>query len=342
LRVATVLAATTQQRLGIALVVILVLAWLAYIVSQLRRTPAPVGAEIELAPNRKAYFDDDALEGPRLSRYLLWALVLLAVSAVGLPLYWLREPGRQRGADVGFDNRAVNRGHSLFLPTDSPEHGAHFGCQTCHGIEGVGGSAPYTLTLPDGSFREVIWQAPSLNDVRSRYPRPEGPTGHDELRNIIVYGRPNTPMPPWGVEGGGPMNAQQVDDLVAYIESIQLPPDELKKKAAEFGNDGAALFDAFCARCHTNGWSIGEPEVQGGGALGPNLTGGVTLRQFPDIQTMIDFIAEGSEFQQAYGVRGIGTGRMPGFGDRGEGETRVHGLLTEAQIRAIVEYERSL
>jgi hypothetical protein len=33
---------------------------------------------------------------------------------------------------------------------------------------------------------------------------------------------------------------------------------------------------------------------------------------------------------------------MPGFGDRGEGVAKINGMLTEAQIRAIVEYERSL
>ena len=336
------LAATTQQRLGVALVVIFLLGWIGYVVVQLRRSPAPPGAEIELAPNRKPYFDDDALEGPRLSRYLGWALVLLVISAVGLPLYWLREPGRQAGAELGFDNRAVNRGHSLFLPTNSPEHGAHFGCETCHGVDGVGGATSYTLTDYLGRTRQVTWQAPALNSVRSRYPRPASPTGHDELRSVIVYGRPNTPMPAWGIEGGGPLNDQQVDDLVAYIESIQLSPEELEEQSARFATDGAALFDAFCARCHTKGWSYGEPEVQGGGALGPSLLGGAAVRQFPDIQAMIDFITSGSEYQRPYGVRGIGTGRMPGFGDRGEGDAAVHGQLTLAQIRAIVEYERRL
>ena len=336
------LAATTQQRLGLAVVVILFLAWLGYIVTQLGRSPAPVGTEIELAPNRKAYFDDDALEGPRLTKYLWIGLVLLAITAIGLPLYWVKEPGRQVGAEEGFDGRAVKRGRTLFLPTSSPEHGLHFGCADCHGLDGSGGVARYTITDYLGRQREVAWKAPSLNDIRSRYPRPESSTGHDEVRKTIVYGRPNTPMPAWGVEGGGPMNDQQVDDLVAYIESLQLKPSELKKGAEQYGTDGAALFDAFCARCHTKGWSYDEPEVRGGGAYGPNLTNGDTVRQFPDVADMIDFIAAGSQYEKPYGVRGVGTGRMPGFGDRGEGATKVNGLLTEAQIQAIVEYERSL
>ena len=339
----TVFAATTQQRLGLAVVVILVLAWIAYIVTQLGRSPAPPGTEMELAPNRKAYFDDEVLEGPRLTKYLFWALGLMALTALGLPLYWVKEPGRQVGAEDGFQNRAVERGRLLFLPANSPEHGLHFGCADCHGPDGGGGVAPYTLTDYLGRQRQVQWKAPALNTVRSRYPAPENAdSGHDELRNTIIYGRPNTPMPAWGIEGGGPMNAQQVTDLVAYIESIQVKPADLKKPAAELGNDGAALFDAFCARCHTKGWSYDEPEVSGGGAYGPNLTNGDTIRQFPDIASMVDFIAAGSQYQKPYGIRGVGTGRMPGFGDRGEGATKINGTLTEAQIRAIVEYERSL
>jgi mono/diheme cytochrome c family protein len=339
----TVFAATTQQRLGIAVVVVLVLAWLAYVITQLRRSPEPPGTEMELAPNRKPYYDDDALEGPRLTKYLFIALGLMAIAALGLPLYWVKEPGRQVGAEEGFQNRAVERGRILFLPTDSPEHGLHFGCGGCHGPDGGGGVAAYTITDFLGRQRSVQWKAPALNSVRSRYPRPENAeTGHDELRTTIIYGRPNTPMPAWGVEGGGPMNAQQVTDLVAYIESIQVSPKDLKKPAAEIGTDGAALFDAFCARCHTKGWSFGEAEVQGGGAFGPNLTNGDTVRQFPDITSMIDFVSAGSQYEKPYGVRGVGTGRMPGFGDRGEGEAKINGMLTEAQIRAIVEYERSL
>ena len=40
----------------------------------------------------------------------------------------------------------------------------------------------------------------------------------------------------------------------------------------------------------------------------------------------------GSDFEVQYGVRGIGSGRMPGFGQ----------MLTDEMIEAIVDYERSL
>jgi len=69
----------------------------------------------------------------------------------------------------------------------------------------------------------VSWAAPSLNDILYRYDR-------DETRFWIVYGRAGSPMPAWGLEGGGAFNDQEVDDLVNYIESIQLPQNEVLAK----------------------------------------------------------------------------------------------------------------
>ena len=40
---------------------------------------------------------------------------------------------------------------------------------------------------------------------------------------ILTYGRPFSPMAAWGVAGGGPMNDQQISDLIAYLKSIQVP-----------------------------------------------------------------------------------------------------------------------
>ena len=296
--------------------------------------------EAELAPNRKAYLDDEAMEGPRLERALGWALVLLVIAAIGPLVYWLNEPSRQAGAIDEFDRKAVERGRQLFLPTDSPEHGAHFGCATCHGAQGQGGVTNYTITDYLGATRTVQWEAPPVDTALLKF----SPT---EVQTILTYGRANTPMPAWGVEGGGPMNAQQITDLVAYLDSIKITPDEARKRNLEVaerqaesdgksGVDGETLFKTNCARCHTFGWSYGEPGPMGaGGAFGPNLTGGETLRQFPDVETMVEFITQGSEYAKPYGVRGVGGdegGGMPGFGNE----------LTKEQIQAIIDYERGL
>ena len=93
------LAVTTQQKIGLAIAIVAIVAWLIYIFTTTHRTAEP-GAEVEQAPNRRPYMNDDEMEGPRLDRGLMWALVFLGVLAVGLPLYWLREPSRQAGATV--------------------------------------------------------------------------------------------------------------------------------------------------------------------------------------------------------------------------------------------------
>jgi len=333
------LAASTAQRLGTATVVLLVLGVVVYGLFHIFRSEAVApGTEVELAPNRKPYLDDESLEGPKLNRAQLGAFMILVVIAVGLPGYWLREPGRQEGAHRGFDKRAAHRGFILFQPNDSPVHAGNvgkFGCGGCHGAVGQGGQTNYSLPDPidpSKTPRQVKWKAPALDTVLLRY-------SPQEVTSVITYGRVKTPMPPWGVKGGGPMNDQQISDLVAYLKSIQRDPKDVQKENLEkYGTDGTKLFDQFCSRCHTQGWSYGETGTVGGGAFGPSLVDGATVRQFPLVEgqdSHAEFITKGAEYAKAYGLRGVGgdeAGGMPGFGQ----------MLTPEQIKAVVEYERSL
>lgn len=327
--------AAIQQQIGLAVVALSVVSLVIYVALQIRGSGEAPGSEIELAPNRRPYYEDEDMEGVRLDRALSAALLLLVVIGVGLPLYWLNEPSRQSGAVVAFDEEAAGRGFHLWStgPTEGGHNIGNYGCDSCHGPQGQGGAAKYVILPgedePDAFPREVVWQAPALDTVTRRY-------SDEEIIEIITYGRKNTPMPAWGVEGGGPLNEQQVTDLLAYIKTLQLDDEGLAQRQKDlikqYGSTGEGLFQAQCARCHTKGFSYGEPEEQGGGAFGPSLLAGATLRQFPDRAEHIDFITEGSDFQVAYGARGVGTGRMPGFGN----------TLTKAQIEAIVDYERSL
>ncbi|HEX4867213.1 MAG TPA: c-type cytochrome [Acidimicrobiales bacterium] len=373
--ISTVLAASTVKSIGAVICALTVIGFLWYVAVNIRAGRAEVGSEIELAPNRKPYYDDEGLEGPRLTRVLSTGLMLLALVAVGLPLYWLNEPGRQDGAVKMFDQTFVNRGAALFAPT--AEGG--YNCAGCHGAEGVGGNAAYTLSDGDNKFvASVSWQAPALNTVLLRY-------SEEEVRQILIYGRPGTPMPAWGAEGGGPLTTQQIDELIAYLSSIQLSSDEAKTQAEEalrkdLGlEDGApidytdpatgeAIFNlglsnataggAFsCARCHTKGASIIEGSQQpadadlsdykgfaaGSGAFGFNLTDGVVPRQFLTIDALIEFLHKGSEFGMLYGQRGQGSGRMPGFGDNPNTEDdETDGMFTDGMLRAVALYEASL
>jgi mono/diheme cytochrome c family protein len=375
-----VVAATTVKAIGVVIAVVTGIAVVAYILINLRQGRAEIGAEIELAPNRKPYYDDEQLEGPRLNRALASGLVLVAITAVGLPLYWLNEPGRQDGAVATFDQTFINRGSRLFAPTEE----GGYNCAGCHGSEGVGGQAPFTLTNADGEFvATVTWRAPALNTVLLRFDM-------DEVRDILVYGRPGTPMPAWGAEGGGPLTEQQIDELVAYLESIQLTSDEAKAEVeealrAELGlaegaavdyTDpvvGEALFNLgletgtaggaySCARCHTKGASIvaGSQEPadadlsdftgfpDGSGAYGPSLRYPVVPRQFLTLDELIEFLHDGTEFGMLFGQRGQGSGRMPSFGDNPDDDDDPNddgegdGMFNDGMLRAIACYEASL
>jgi mono/diheme cytochrome c family protein len=192
--------------LGIA--VLAVIGWATYLVLQARvrrrREPAPQN----LAP----YMTDDELESRRLNKVLVAALVTTGLMAVVMPIYFLDETSRQAAATERFADIAVERGHEWYA---DPDHG--FGCYECHGIDGGGGAASF---IEPRSGVETTWSAPSLNDVFYRY-------SSDEVRYWLVYGRPGTPMPAWGAEGGGPLNSQQIDELLAYLRSIQVPQMEV-------------------------------------------------------------------------------------------------------------------
>ena len=43
---------------------------------------------------------------------------------------------------------------------------------------------------------------------------------------MIVYGRQGTPMPANGLEGGGAMTMQEVDQVISYLQSIQITQED--------------------------------------------------------------------------------------------------------------------
>ena len=454
--------------------------WFAYLVGsgsrRERRDPVPA--------NLSAAATDDEMETTRLDRTLMGAVVAAGFLTLAMPIYYLSEFDRQEGFVEEFAEASLERGHEVW---------DEFGCGDCHGATGGGGVAAY---LEERSKVNVSgWAAPALDDIYFRYDR-------DEVRFWITYGRANSPMPAWGLEGGGALNSQQIDDLLNYIGSFQIPQqdallriegtvngarnrltgaaeavaqqisdqqalveeittsgetsvavtdiadrgrdilagagdgidtdgDGLSDKAetdltalgrealeagflavavsfdprnvetligssdsrsatrlvsdlesratsltitsqnretlleqarfglsfleeaagaahwevdfqevadGSFGGDreaaerAAALFNGYCARCHTAGYSAGPAfqQVQASGALGPSLRAGRSRTQFLEAEDMAEFVQKGSVSGEGYGVNGVGSGRMPGFGQ----------TLSAEDINLIVDYLR--
>src|SRR3546814_20529246 len=80
LLLSAVLAASTVKSVGAVIAVLSVIAVVVYAVVNIRSGRDEVASEIELAANRKPYYDDETMEGPRLERALSMGLVLLARS----------------------------------------------------------------------------------------------------------------------------------------------------------------------------------------------------------------------------------------------------------------------
>jgi mono/diheme cytochrome c family protein len=205
---------TTQRAFGLVIAAIVAIGFVVWLVTNLRASRKETGSEIELAANRKEYLSDEELEGRKLNLALFSAAGLLAVIAIVLPLYWLGEPGRQEGAKDDYQEIFVERG------LDTYENGAQ--CVNCHGGAGVGGVAPFVINDQNGQFvAQVNWIAPALNNVLYRY-------DEDQVRYILDYGRPGTPMSAWGADGGGPLTTQQIDNVIDYLWSVQISVDDMR------------------------------------------------------------------------------------------------------------------
>lgn len=239
-------------RLTLILLNVVALAVLAGVVVwrvvSLRRNQEPTPA------NLTPFLDDEGLEGRRLERALGWSLIFVLIVAVSLPVYFLVEPTRQVQAKDAFLERSVAQGAVLFADATSPVYNSAVSrvCASCHGAKGEGGTAPFVLQpeadkclekknqsnpdVPECLPKQVAWTAPPLNTVLLRYDR-------DQVTQIISYGRPGTPMPAQGViSGQGVLNEQSINDLVNYLDSIQITSKEaeaISKEAVTTYRDGA-------------------------------------------------------------------------------------------------------
>lgn len=186
---------------------------------------------------------DSILEGPRLSKVMVWGVASSIFITAFLTIYFVAEPFREAAYGKKFLNHSLDRGEHEFRPDASKgQTGAN--CASCHGPNGEGG---FAATDPS-------WPAPPLNNVFARYSR-------DDIMRIVRMGRPGTPMPAWGIEFGGGLNDQKVEDIVNFVESLQ-KIGEAHWEMPKTVKDGKEIFAQKCAVCHgdnAKGQGMGQP-----------------------------------------------------------------------------------
>jgi len=184
-----------------------ILIWAGYLIFGARRRRKAEETPVNLQP----YISDDELENKRLTRVLGWAVVVAAILAIILPVYYINESKRQATAAEKFVELDIHEGEHWYTV---------FVCVDCHGPAGGGGSAEY---IEERSGLTSNWSVPSLDDVFYRYE-------FDEVEHVEIFGRQGTPMPGNGLDGGGAMTGQEIDQVMAYVRSLQIPQEEVLSK----------------------------------------------------------------------------------------------------------------
>jgi mono/diheme cytochrome c family protein len=159
-------------------------------------------------PSRRPGPNDEALEGPLLERYQVAGVALTVFLAILLPFLYLREPARQQAAAEKELTESVRLGEATYEEF----------CMRCHGPGAQGGTVKRYVTPGVKGAKPTDVPAPDLREIHSRHP--------DEDPGVVAWdtiqkGRPPSPMPTWGIRYGGPMNDQQITDIVNYLLSIQ-------------------------------------------------------------------------------------------------------------------------
>ncbi len=217
------------------------------------------------------------------------ALTLLLI--IGLAYATWGEAARLERTANSFTAERVQRGRLIYEQQ----------CVNCHGAQGEGGVGPAlnNRTLLKNTLDSVFF-------------------------SVIRSGVPNTQMPAWSVDYGGPLTDEDVRDLVAFIRAWE--PTAPEVTPVTFQPDpvrGALLFANTCAICHGDNGSGGtaprlnDPErlqaldndwyrsvIRYGRPAKGMPTWGTILApsQIEDLIALIDAWRQGSTVQPAFNV----------------------------------------
>lgn len=282
------------------------------------------------------------MQGPFIKSPILKIVLGILASLIAIALVLvvlLTEETRMEAQTASWEGRRIENGAALFANN----------CASCHGINGRGGAGPalnshYFFTQRAG---DVGWAG----------------TLYDYVELTVAAGRPSKShgqwgvvMPTWGQTYGGPMRADQVAAVSAYVmnweaeallqtaeedpwipfedvdkpasqQSIDPPPlDEVE--ATEGPRDPELLFQTMgCLGCH----NLDQPQTADNrGPLGPHM-GNLAANAETRVEGLSapEYVHQSIVEPNAYVVEGYPSGIMPqNFTDR----------MSEEEITALVDW----
>ncbi len=173
----------------------------------------------------------------------VWLGLILTVLVVGaIAFAWFTEADRLSAVESKLKQASTMRGRELYVDN----------CTSCHGTRGEGGLGP------------------ALNN-KTLLKNASDPV----LIMTINAGRPNTTMPAWGQNNGGPLTDEDIRQVVEFLRAWEPTAPEIKTEFKPSAARGATIFAGSCALCH------GE-DGKGGKVVGPVLNDPARLRNLDD------------------------------------------------------------
>jgi mono/diheme cytochrome c family protein len=159
-----------------------------------------------------------------MEKKIFTAMILTVTISIFLTFYWLLEPHRIRSESEKMKAEAAVKGKRLYL----------IHCARCHGENG--GPRKGIRAINSKSYLKAV------DDT--------------VLYKIVERGIPRTGMVALGEKEGGPLNAEQINDLVAYLRNWEktapvLPEEPPGKERPGFTQEEAAYVGSgTCIGCH--------------------------------------------------------------------------------------------
>ncbi|HEY7063301.1 MAG TPA: cytochrome c [Chloroflexota bacterium] len=276
------------------------------------------------SPHTAAPSGEEPAGGLSAERKLQIVIALSLALGVLMLIYGLTEPTRQAEAYQRQKETSIERGQHFFATY----------CYTCHGYNGQGAIVPGQEVM---AANLTLRKATGVPDDDKKL--------FDFLTKTITRGRPNTPMPAWGLSDGGSLQPEEINELAIFIMNgdfshveAEVAPGAPTPNVPTGGGGANAAATALisshgCGACHTI-----QSLAFARGTIGPNLTdlGNVAGTMKPGMAAK-DYIRESILQPSAFIVPGFPgpPSPMPPFT---VGATSSGTSFTEQDLDTLIDY----